>query len=81
MLNIAMQKARNFMAPFQIRVQQTQPSEANSTSADPLQALAIPEMLEDVLEHGSTNCISFNRKGTLLAGMPQLLHTTTTSYV
>ena len=36
--------------------------------ADPHQALALPEMLEDVLEHGSAKCISFNRKGTLLAG-------------
>lgn len=40
--------------------------------ADPHQALALPEMLEDALEHGSTNCISFNRKGTLLAGMDQV---------
>lgn len=35
--------------------------------ADPFQS-DFPEVVEEYLEHGVTKCISFNRRGTLLAG-------------
>jgi COMPASS component SWD1 len=34
---------------------------------DPLQG-DFPEVIEEYLEHGVMKCISFNRRGTLLAG-------------
>lgn len=36
---------------------------------DPLQG-DFPEVIEEYLEHGNMKCIAFNRRGTLLAGIP-----------
>jgi hypothetical protein len=37
-------------------------------SADPFQAVELPEIIEEYLEHGTTTSVAFNRRGTLLAG-------------
>lgn len=36
--------------------------------ADPFQSVQLPEIIEEFLEQGTTTCIAFNRRGTLLAG-------------
>ncbi len=36
--------------------------------ADPVQAVELPEIIEEHLESGYATCIAFNRRGTLLAG-------------
>jgi hypothetical protein len=42
-----------------------------SAYTDPFQS-DFPEVIEEYLEHGVTKCISFNRRGTLLAGATHL---------
>jgi hypothetical protein len=31
---------------------------------------AVPDTIEEYLEHGDARCFAFNRRGTLLAGAP-----------
>ncbi|GIL51494.1 hypothetical protein Vafri_7470 [Volvox africanus] len=39
----------------------------NRRLLDPFQSVELPEIIEEYLEHGSAECMSFNRRGTLLA--------------
>lgn len=36
---------------------------------DPFQSVELPEAIEEYLEHGVATCSTFNRRGTLLAGL------------
>ncbi|KAL6760276.1 WD40-repeat-containing domain protein [Haematococcus lacustris] len=43
----------------------------NRRLLDPFQSVQLPEVIEEYLEHGTTTCVAFNRRGTLLAAGTQ----------
>lgn len=42
---------------------------SNGIFADPFQSVELPETIEEFLDDGVAQCVAFNRRGTLLAGM------------